>query len=461
MKTAAVILAAGEGKRMKSSLPKVLHRLSGETMLGTVIDTVRRMRPEKIVVVAGKHLARIRDAVGSEGVSFALQIEPLGTGHAVMSALPALKGFGGDLIVVNGDTPLVRAETIKRLLQMHRRKKNDLTVLSFITDKPDDYGRVVRDRAGKVSAIIEEKDADGEQKKITEVNSGVYVFGTAVLRLLEAIPVNPLTKEYYLTEVVSLAGQRGLRAAACCIGEEDEFMGVNTRAELLRAAGLRRKRIVSGLIEKGVDFIDPETAYIDHDISVGAETVIYPNVCLEGSTTVGSGTVIYPNVRIKDSRIGNNVIIRDSTVIEGSQVGDAAVVGPFAHIRPGSVVGRDARIGNFVELKKTVVGRASKASHLSYLGDAKIGSGVNIGAGTITCNYDGVNKHLTVIGDGVFIGSDSQLVAPVRIGKGAYIGAGSTITRDVPKEALAVSRIAQKNIPSWAKKRMKEKDKGN
>lgn len=477
MKTAVVILAAGEGKRMKSSLPKVLHRISGKTMLDAVIDTARRIRPGKIIVVAGKHLARMRDAVGSTsgagagsgtsrsvgygGVSFALQAEPLGTGHAVLSALPALAGFRGDLVVMNGDTPLVRPETLRRLIQMHRRRKNDLTVLSFIAQRPEAYGRVVRDGAGKVSAIIEEKDADGEQKKIAEVNSGVYVFSSAALRLLEAIPVNPLTKEYYLTDLVSLAGRQGLRAAACCIGEEEEFMGVNTRAELIRASGLMRKRIIAGLIAKGVGFIDPEAVYIDRDVSVGAETVIYPNVCLEGSTTVGSGTVIYPNTRIKDSRIGHNVVIKDSTVVEGSEISDAAVVGPFAHIRPGSAVGREARIGNFVELKKTVVGRASKASHLSYLGDAKIGSGVNIGAGTITCNYDGVNKHLTVIEDRVFIGSDSQLVAPVRIGKGAYVGAGSTITRDVPGDALAVSRVAQKHVPGWAKKRRQKQDKGN
>ncbi len=459
MKTAAVILAAGEGKRMKSSLPKVLHRICGETMLGAVIDTARRIRPEKIVVVAGKHLDRIRDAVGqtigTEDVSFALQAEPLGTGHAVMSALPALAGFTGDLVVMNGDTPLVRPETLRKLLQVHRRGKNDLTVLSFIAQKPDAYGRVVRDRAGNAAAIIEEKDADEEQRKIAEVNSGVYVFGPAALRLLGAIEKNPLTQEYYLTDVVYLAGRRGLRASACCIGEEEEFMGVNTRTELMRASGLMRKRIVAGLVERGVGFIDPEAVYIDRGVSVGAGAVIYPNVCLEGATTVGSRTVIYPNARIRDSRIGNDVAIKDSSVIEGSEISDAAVVGPFAHIRPGSVVGREARIGNFVELKKTVVGKGSKASHLSYLGDAKIGRGVNIGAGTITCNYDGVNKHLTVIEDRVFIGSDSQLVAPVRIGKGAYVGAGSTITRDVPQEALAVSRVAQQHVPGWAKKRRK------
>ncbi|MBA4372990.1 MAG: UDP-N-acetylglucosamine diphosphorylase/glucosamine-1-phosphate N-acetyltransferase [Thermodesulfovibrio sp.] len=461
MKIAAVILAAGEGKRMKSPLPKVLHRVCGETMLGAVIAAARRVRPEKIVVVAGKHLERIREAVGTQGISFALQAEPLGTGHAVMAALPDLAGFRGDLLVMNGDTPLVRPETLRSLLQTHRRKKNDLTVLSFMAENPEAYGRVVRDRTGQAAAIVEEKDADAEQKKIAEVNSGVYVFGAAALSLLEAIPVNPLTKEYYLTDLVSLAGQQGLRADACCMGEEAEFMGVNTRQELIRAEGLMRKSIIAGLIAKGVGFIDPGAVYIDQQVSVGADTLVYPNVCLEGSTTIGPGTVIYPNVRIRDSRLGKKVIIRDSTVVEGSEISDAAVVGPFAHIRPGSAVGREARIGNFVELKKTVVGRGSKASHLSYLGDANIGKGVNIGAGTITCNYDGVKKHLTVIEDGVFIGSDSQLVAPVRIGKGAYVGAGSTITKDVPREALAVSRVAQQHISGWAKKRKQKQNRGN
>lgn len=461
MTFAAVVLAAGEGKRMKSPLPKVLHRINGEPMLAAVLAAARRLRPARLVVVAGRHLAGIRDAVGSEGLAFALQAEPQGTGHAVRAALPALEGFSGDLLVMNGDTPLVRPETLRKLLQTHRRQKNDLTVLSFVAADPRAYGRVVRKSSGQVAAIVEEKDADAVQKQIAEVNSGVYVLGAEAVRLLDAIPLNPLTREYYLTDLVALAGQQGLRASACCMGEEEEFMGVNTRAELVRATALMRKRTIAGLIAKGVCFIDPEAVYIDSSVRVAADALIYPNVCLEGNTTIGTGTVIYPHARIRDSRIGNQVVVRDSTVVEGSEVSDAAVVGPFAHIRPGSTVGREARVGNFVELKKTVVGRGSKASHLSYLGDAQIGSNVNIGAGTITCNYDGVNKHRTIIEDGVFIGSDSQLVAPVRIGKGAYVGAGSTITKDVPKEALAVSRVAQQHIPGWAGRRKQKQKKGN
>ena len=457
MKTAVVILAAGEGTRMKSGLPKVLHRICGQTMLGAVVQSVRRMRPEWIVVVAGRHLGRIRDEVGSDGLTYALQEEPLGTGHAVVSALSSLEGFSGDLVVLNGDSPLVTAGTLRKFLRLHRQKKNDLSVLSFIAGNPEAYGRVVRQQNGALEAIVEEKDADRFQKEITEVNSGVYVLGPGAVGLLGAIRVNPLKKEYYLTDIVSLSARKGLRSSAFCIGREEEFMGINTRDELRRATCIMSRDIIAGLTGKGVEFVDPETVYIDRAVRIGSGTVIYPNVCLQGETSVGREAVIYPNVRVADSRIGSRAVIKDSTVIEKSEVGEAAAVGPFAHLRPGSVVGPDARIGNFVELKKTVIGRGSKASHLSYLGDAAIGKDVNIGAGTITCNYDGFHKHLTVIEDGVFIGSDSQLMAPVRIGRGAYVGAGSTITRDVPGEALALSRVAQQHVPGWARKRKSKK----
>jgi len=455
VKTACVVLAAGEGKRMKSPLPKVLHRIGGKTMLGAVLDTVRQLRLVKTIVVAGRHLQQIIDAVGSEGVSFALQAEPLGTGHAVAAAVPHLKGVQCDLLVMNGDTPLISPGTIRKLLSMHRRRKNDISVLSFTAGNPADYGRVVRGPSGGILAIVEDRDADAVQKKITEVNSGVYVFSYTALRLLDAIPMNAAKGEYYLTDVVGIAAKKGLRAASYCIGDEEEFMGVNTRRELQRAGLIMRKRTIERLLESGVDMVDPGTVYVDLSVKVGPGTLVYPNVHLEGNTRVGRNSVIAPNCRVKDSRIGNHVVVRDSTVIEGSEIKDGAAVGPFAHIRPGSVVGPHARIGNFVELKKTVVGRSSKASHLSYLGDARIGKGVNIGAGTITCNYDGVNKHLTVVEDGVFIGSDTQLVAPVRIARGAYVGAGSTITRDVPRDALAVSRVAQQHIPNWVKRRKK------
>ncbi|TAN38210.1 MAG: UDP-N-acetylglucosamine diphosphorylase/glucosamine-1-phosphate N-acetyltransferase [Nitrospirae bacterium] len=453
MSTACVILAAGLGKRMRSSLPKVLHPLGGAPMLQSVIDSVRKIRPRKIVVVAGVHLHRIEEAVGAPDIVFALQKEPKGTGHALQSAVPSLKGFDGDILIINGDTPLIRPATLRRLLGMHKKNRNDVSVLSFVAKNPAAYGRVVRDRAGKVLSIVEEKDADLGQKAITEVNSGVYALRSTALKLLGRIPENPIKKEYYLTDIISLASQQGLKASAYCIGEEEEFMGINTRPELDRAADLMRKNIIEDLRDRGVLFVDPGAVYLDRTVKIGSGTVLYPNVCIEGTTKIGKDSVVYPNTRIKNSLIGNRVLIRDSTVIEDSTVRDKASVGPFAHVRPGSVVGPEARIGNFVELKKAVVGKGSKASHLSYLGDALIGSRVNIGAGTITCNYDGVHKHQTVIEDGVFIGSDSQLVAPVRISAGAYIGAGSTITRDVPPDSLAVSRSEQKVYKNWAKKR--------
>ena len=456
MRTACVILAAGLGKRMHSPLPKVLHRICGTTMLRSVINSAERIRPERIVIVAGMHLDQMREAVGSTGIVFALQKEAMGTGHALKCALPVLKGFRGDLLIINGDTPLLRSSTLKKLLAFHKRDKNDISFLSFIAERPDDYGRVVRGLDGMVLSIVEEKDADKGQKSIKEVNSGVYVISSSALHLIDRITMNPLKKEYYLTDIVSIASKHGLKASAHCIDEEDEVMGVNTRSELSRASALMRKRIVEGLTDNGVIFVDSDAVYIDYDVKIGVNTVIYPNVYLEGDTRIGKRSVIYPNTRIKDSFLGNGVIIRDSTVIDTSTVRDNASVGPFAHIRPGSVIGPDAKIGNFVELKKSVVGRSSKASHLSYLGDALIGRDVNIGAGTITCNYDGKNKHLTVIEDGVFVGSDTQLVAPVKISKGAYIAAGSTITRDVPRDALAISRVDQVHIKDWAKRKKKK-----
>jgi bifunctional UDP-N-acetylglucosamine pyrophosphorylase / glucosamine-1-phosphate N-acetyltransferase len=422
-------------------------------MLQNVLDMAGKLNPEKIVVVAGKHIEHIKHASDSEDVIFALQAEPKGTGHAVSCARNALNQFSGDIIVLNGDTPLVNPGTVKKFLRLHHKDGNVLSVLSFTVARPDDYGRVVRDSSGRLLSIIEEKDADPEQKMIREVNSGVYAIKSNVLHLLDEIKINRSKSEYYLTDIVAQASSAGLKTAAYCIGTEEEFMGVNTKEELYRASQLMKKRIIQKWIDKGVNFLNADSAFIHTDVTIGKDTTIFPNVYLEGNTQIGRGSTIYPNVRILNSRIGDGVVIKDSTVIEDSRIRDRASVGPFAHIRPQSEIGVEAKIGNFVELKKVVVGKASKASHLSYLGDAKIGENVNIGAGTITCNYDGAAKHLTIIGDRVFVGSDSQLVAPVKIGKGAYIGAGSTITRDVPPWALAMSRTEQKTIRDWVKKR--------
>ena len=333
--------------------------------------------------------------------------------------------------MVSGDTPLIKPATLQAFLKLHRKNRNDLSLISFIAGGAHSYGRIVR-AGNKLSAIIEDKDANAEQKKIREVNSGIYAIESHLLKLLNKITVNRSKGEYYLTDIVGVAAGSGYRTGAFLIGDERELTGINTRADLYRAVLHLRDEITDGFMQKGITFVDKTSVFIHPEAVIGDDTIIYPNVHIEGRTSVGSGCIVYPNSRIIDSTIGNNVIIKDSTLIEASSVGDGASVGPFAHIRPGSVIGAHAKIGNFVEVKKSVIGIGSKASHLSYLGDADIGEHVNIGAGTITCNYDGRMKHRTLIEDNAFIGSDTQLVAPVRIGKGAYVGAGSTITRDVP-----------------------------
>jgi bifunctional UDP-N-acetylglucosamine pyrophosphorylase/glucosamine-1-phosphate N-acetyltransferase len=459
VKAACVILAAGQGKRMKSAVPKVLHPICGTTMLGNVLDTVRKLKPDRIIVIAGRHIDSIRKAVGNGDVSFAFQKEPKGTGHALLCARPALKDFDGNIVVMNGDTPLVTADTIRRFLMLHKKNRNALSVLSFRAERPDDYGRIIRDGSGRVTAVVEARDADAAQKGIDEVNSGVYALRVDALSLLDGIRINRAKGEYYLTDIVDSATRRGMKTAAYCIGDEMEFMGVNTAEELFRATRLMNGNIIRKWASKGVRFLDPGSVHIDRGVSVGRDALVYPNVYLEGRTKIGRAARIFPNVRIVNSVIGNSALIKDSTVIEDSRVRERASVGPFAHLRPGSDVGPDAKVGNFVEMKKAVLGRSSKASHLTYLGDAVIGKGVNIGAGTITCNYDGKKKHLTTIGDNVFVGSDSQLVAPVTVGKGAYIGAGSTITKDVPPWALSLSRAEQKNIRDWVKKKKVKKER--
>jgi len=455
---ACIILAAGLGKRMGSNLPKVLHKVCGIPMLQSVVDTARMLKTGKIVVVTGIHEELIQKTITAPDIAYVRQTEPKGTGHALLSARPVLEDFRGVLIVLNGDSPLISAVTVKKFLRMHRKNKNSLSVLSFLAENPDDYGRIVRDSSGLVSSIVEHKDADALQKQIREVNSGVYAINHDLLPLLDDIKMNRKKGEYYLTDIVELAAQRGFKTSALCIGLEQEFMGVNTRQELCRASRIMSDSIIGKWMERGVNVLDAASVFIHPHAVIGAETTLYPHVYIDGHTSIGKGVTIYPNVRISNSRIEAGAVIKDSTVIEESWVKAGAAVGPFAHLRPGSEVGPDARVGNFVELKKTIIGKGSKASHLSYLGDARIGRGVNIGAGTITCNYDGIRKSVTVIDEGVFVGSDSQLVAPVTIGRGAYIGAGSTITKDVPPLALAVSRVEQRNIKDWAKKRRAMED---
>ncbi len=455
---ACVIMAAGLGTRMRSERPKALHPLFGRPLLQYALDAVSGLKPDITVVVAGKEME------GSEklltvpaNTRFVTQRDRKGTAHALLTALKdGLKGFGdGTVLALNGDTPLLEPATLRKLLRLHRRDGNSLSLISFRTDEPASYGRVIRGRGNEPVRIVENPDATASQKTINEVNSGVYAFEAPALSLLPKIKMNTKKKEYYLTDIVEVASRKGLRAGVYRIGDEEEMMGVNTRHELAVAHEVLRGRVIDKWISKGVSIIDAFSVYIEPTVSIGGDTVIYPNVYLQGRTRVGKGCTIYPNVRVVDSVISNGAVIKDSTVVEESTVGPNASVGPFAHLRPGTRVGASAKIGNFVEVKKSGIGKGSKAMHLAYIGDAELGSNVNVGAGTITCNYDGRRKHKTVIGDDVFIGSDTQLVAPVSVGKGSYIAAGTTVTKKVPPGHLAISRTKQRNIEHKVTKRKK------
>ncbi len=465
---ACVILAGGLGTRMRSSLPKVLHAVCGKPMISYPLSAAAALRPQKIVVVTGvsshEDITRALSASREDEkmkteIAFALQRKPLGTGHALLTAIGALKGFRGSVAVLNGDFPLITPVTVKKLLGLHRRHGNSVTLGSFMAQDPGPYGRIVRDSSGAPERIVEKTDLTAAHEDIREVNSGLYVLEPEAVALLGKIEKNRSKKEYYLTDILELARTCGLRTGAYPIAPEQEFAGVNNYRELYMAESIMRRRIVEGFMENGVRFIDPGTALLDADVYCAPGSVIYPSVHLQGRTSVGKGCIIYPNVRIIDSVIREGALVLDSSVIESSDVGSGSQIGPFAHLRPGSSIKRSAKIGNFVEIKNSTIGEGTKAMHLSYIGDSSVGGSVNIGAGTITCNYDGVNKHRTVIEDGVFIGSDSQLVAPVTVKKGSFVAAGSTVTRDVPEDSLAISRIEQKNVEGWARKKREAKSK--
>lgn len=457
MNLSVVILAAGRGKRMNSSKPKVLHEILGRPMLQYVIEAVRPLKPRDIVVVIGNGADLVRTSLKDEGLTFVVQNKLLGTGNALASAKKRL-GDNDTILVLNGDCPLITAKTLKGLLRRHRRYRNELSLLSFIDNTLSGYGRIMRNEEGRVVGVVEDKHATSSEKKVNELNGGVYVMEASMLSLLNRIKKNASTGEYYLTDIVGIASRRGRRLDAYHCPPE-EIRGVNTREELQRVSDILNRRLISKWMNRGVTFIDPDTTLVHPDVSIGKDTVIYPNTYLEGRTTIGRNCVIYPGTRIYESTLGDNVTIKDNTLIEESKIGDKTTVGPFAHLRPHSIIGRGVKIGNFVEIKKARIGDGTKTSHLSYLGDAEIGKDVNIGAGTITCNYDGQNKHKTTIESGVFIGSDCQLVAPVTIGRGAYVAAGATITRNVPAGALAISRVRQKNLEGWANRKTNNRAK--
>jgi len=453
---AAVILAAGQGTRMKSTLPKVLHEVAGQPMLAHVIKGAGLLGADPIVAVIGHGADRVRTACAAPGVTFTLQAEQLGTGHALQCAAPELAGFRGDLLLLCGDVPLLRIETLTALLDHHRAEQATVTVLTAILAKPHGYGRIIRGADG-VERIVEEKDATPAERAVGEINTGIYVFAAPrVFSLLAGLTNNNAQGEYYLTDVIAAARSARERVAALAVAHAEEAMGINDRVQLAEAGALLRNRINQGHLRAGVTLVDPAVTYIDPEVIIGPDTIVHPGVHLRGKTVIGRDCVLEPGVIISDCTLADRVHIKAGSVLSESTVGADSDIGPMAHLRPGTVLAGENKIGNFVETKKAAIGRGSKASHLTYLGDAEIGTGVNVGCGTITCNYDGVNKHVTVIEDEVFVGSDVQFVAPVRIGKGSLIGAGSTITRDVPPEALAISRAEQKNIEGWVSRKRKK-----
>ncbi|MBU3842127.1 bifunctional UDP-N-acetylglucosamine diphosphorylase/glucosamine-1-phosphate N-acetyltransferase GlmU [Fusobacterium sp. HC1336] len=449
MKLKTLILAAGKGTRMKSDMPKVIHKVNGIPMITKIIDTLSGLNPEENILILGHKKEEVLKVVG-ENCDYVLQTEQLGTGHAVIQAKEKLEGYDGDVMILCGDTPLLRESTLKSLYEYHKESGAVTTILTSIYENPFGYGRIVKED-GLVKAIVEEKEASEEIKKIKEVNAGVYCFNSKELfKALDKIDNNNEKGEYYLTDVIGIQVSENKKVQSFILEDKMEILGVNSKVELAQAGKVLRDRKNRELMEEGVILIDPETTYVEESVKVGRDTVLYPGVVLQGKTVIGENCEIIGNSRIIDSVLGNNIRV-ESSVIEESILEDGVTMGPFAHIRPKSLLKEKVHIGNFVEVKKSTLEKGVKAGHLTYLGDAQVGENTNIGAGTITCNYDGVNKFKTVIGKDAFIGSDSMLVAPVNIGEKALIGAGSVITKDVPSNSLAVSRSKQIIKTDWRK----------
>jgi bifunctional UDP-N-acetylglucosamine pyrophosphorylase/glucosamine-1-phosphate N-acetyltransferase len=449
-----VILAAGKGTRMRSSLPKVLHKLSGRSMLGHVVAAVESLGKAKKIIVTGHGAEQVEQQFKSPTTIFTQQKEQLGTGHAVHMAVPELCS-DALVIVLYGDVPLIRPVTIQKILAVVT--ESTMGLLTINLDQPTGYGRIVRNTKGEITGIIEQKDASAEQLKITEVNTGVLALQSSQLRdWLPKITNNNAQGEYYLTDLVSIAREAGVEIVSVNPESATEVEGVNNRVQLSQLERAHQRQLAEILMESGTSLADPARFDQRGDLSAGTDNFIDINCVFNGSVTIGSNVSIGANCQISDSTIGDGVSILPNTIIESSVVGDRAVVGPFARLRPGTRMESDTKVGNFVETKKTLVGKGSKINHLSYVGDAQLGENVNIGAGTITCNYDGVSKHKTDLGDGVFVGSNSTLVAPIKVDKGGFIAAGSTVTTEVPSDSLAVGRAKQRNIKGWRRPTKKE-----
>jgi bifunctional UDP-N-acetylglucosamine pyrophosphorylase/glucosamine-1-phosphate N-acetyltransferase len=456
-----IVLAAGKGTRMNTSLPKVLHTLRGRPLLDHVLDTASSLDPGKVIVIAGYAADTVRSAVDKRAGNYEVIIqEPQsGTGHAVAQCLDQLTDFIGTVIVLSGDVPGLKPATIEELALARFKRSAAVSILSGHLEDPFGYGRIIRGSDGEMLEIREQRDLSKAQEGINEVNLGVYAFDSAFLtRELPKLSNDNAQGEYYLTDLARAAAQSGSGAVTHTIEDHTEAQGINTLEELSEVEIRMNRKYMKTLMDSGVRIVDPERTWIDDTVDIEPDAVIHPTAFLYGSTRIGAGSVIGPGAVITDSTVGRDVEIRPYSVITGSSIGDEAAVGPFAHLSPGTDVGRSARIGNYVETKEAVIGEGSKVSHLTYVGDAELGHNVNIGAGCVTCNYDGFNKFRTVIEDGVFVGSGTMMVAPIRIGKGSLVAAGSTLTKDVPPDSLAIARSQQSAKEGWAAQRREKLD---
>lgn len=453
----AIILAAGEGKRMRSDIPKVLHKVCGKEMVNHVIDTMRKSGFQDVNVIIGKGAEQVKAATEKKEVKYSYQLEQKGTGHAVMCAKDFLLGKQGNVVVFTGDAPLIKEDTVKKLLEYSEKGSYSAVILTSQVENPKGYGRIVRIN-GEVERIVEHKDCNADELKINEINAGMYSFNIeSLLESLSKLNNNNAQGEYYLTDIIEILKGEGKLVGAMII-DNIETLGVNSRVELAEAERIFRERINLKHMENGVTFIDPKATYIDSDIEIGPDTIIYPGNILQGNTVVRDGCVLYPNNRIVDSYIGKDVTIQ-SSVILSSQIGEGTTVGPYAYVRPESNIGSHVKIGDFVEIKKSTIGDNTKVSHLTYIGDAEVGRNCNFGCGTITVNYDGKKKYKTIVGNNAFIGCNSNLVAPVIIKDNSYIAAGSTITQEVPEGSLAIARARQINIDGWVKRKLSAESK--
>lgn len=454
VKTKSIILAAGQGTRMKSSTSKVLHEIFHKPLVYYPIEAARYAGAQEVCLVVGHKSEEVMKTFG-DTVKYALQAERLGTGHAVMQAMDFI-GDDGEILVLYGDTPLITAQTIEKMLAFHRKKKNAVTVLSALVDDPTGYGRIVRDESKHFVKIVEQKDATDEEKRITEINGGMYVFEAKHLKsALSKITNNNKQQEYYLTDTIEILLHEGYNVDAIAIMNQDDILGVNSREQLAQATAIMKQRINRKHMDNGVTLIDPHHTYIDPEVEIGQDTVIEPGCIIEGNTSIGENCLIGYNTKIRNCTVGNSVAIESSMLID-SQIDEGCHIGPFAYIRPDSHIGAKVKIGDFVEIKNATIGEGTKVSHLTYIGDADVGCDVNFGCGTVVVNYDGEKKHRTTIKDHAFIGCNTNLVSPVVIEENVYTAAGSTITQDVPKNSLAIARARQEIKPEWVtKKRQK------